>query len=90
MTTAAVDGGRLLVCPTPIGNLQDVTLRVLDALREADVVACEDTRHTGLLLKHHRISTTTVSLHEHNERARAGELAARIGSGDVIALVSDA
>ncbi len=90
MTTAAVDGGRLLVCPTPIGNLQDVTLRVLDALRGADVVACEDTRHTGTLLARYEISTVTVSLHEHNERARAGELVKRIGDGEVVALVSDA
>ncbi|HTA05983.1 MAG TPA: 16S rRNA (cytidine(1402)-2'-O)-methyltransferase [Solirubrobacteraceae bacterium] len=90
MTTAAVDGGRLLVCPTPIGNLQDVTLRVLDALREADVVACEDTRHTGVLLARHDISTALISVHEHNERARAAELVARIRDGEVIALVSDA
>jgi 16S rRNA (cytidine1402-2'-O)-methyltransferase len=90
MTTAAVDGGRLLVCPTPIGNLQDVTLRVLEALREADAVACEDTRHTGVLLARHQISTALISVHEHNERARAAELVARIRDGDVIALVSDA
>ncbi len=91
MTTAEVLGGRLLVCPTPIGNLQDVTLRVLDALRGADLVACEDTRHTGVLLDRHGIAARAlISLHEHNERARAPELLARIRDGAVIALVSDA
>ena len=90
MTPAQVLGGRLLVCPTPIGNLQDVTLRVLDALREADAIACEDTRHTRLLLERHGISAPLISLHEHNERARAGELVARIQGGQVLALVSDA
>jgi 16S rRNA (cytidine1402-2'-O)-methyltransferase len=82
--------GRLVVCPTPIGNLTDVTLRVLDALRAADLIACEDTRHTRGLLKHHEIVAKLVSLHEHNERARAAELVARISDGAVVALVSDA
>jgi 16S rRNA (cytidine1402-2'-O)-methyltransferase len=83
--------GRLLVCATPIGNLDDVTLRVLQALREADVVACEDTRRTQILLERHDIQTTRlVSLHEHNERARADELAARVRAGETVALVSDA
>jgi 16S rRNA (cytidine1402-2'-O)-methyltransferase len=90
MTPAQGAAGRLLVCPTPIGNLQDVTLRVLDALRDADVVACEDTRHTAVLLERHGISAQLLSLHEHNERARAGELVGRIREGAVIALVSDA
>jgi 16S rRNA (cytidine1402-2'-O)-methyltransferase len=90
MTPAQVPGGRLLVCPTPIGNLQDVTLRVLDALREADVIACEDTRHTRVLLERHGISAPLISLHEHNERARAGELVARMQGGELLALVSDA
>ncbi len=79
-----------MVCATPIGNLQDVTLRVLDALREADVVACEDTRHTRVLLDRHGITAKLVSYHEHNERARASELAARVGAGERVALVSDA
>lgn len=83
-------GGRLVVCATPIGNLQDVTLRVLDALREADVVACEDTRHTKVLLDRHGITAKLVSYHEHNEHARASELAARVGVGEIVALVSDA
>jgi 16S rRNA (cytidine1402-2'-O)-methyltransferase len=81
---------RLLVCPTPIGNLEDITLRVLAALRDADVVACEDTRHTQGLLKRHGIQARLVSYHEHNERARASELVERMRAGEVVALVSDA
>jgi 16S rRNA (cytidine1402-2'-O)-methyltransferase len=90
MTPAQGAAGRLLVCPTPIGNLQDVTLRVLGALREADTIACEDTRHTAVLLERHEISAQLLSLHEHNERARAGALVARMRDGVVVALVSDA
>ncbi|HWX51785.1 MAG TPA: 16S rRNA (cytidine(1402)-2'-O)-methyltransferase [Solirubrobacteraceae bacterium] len=90
MTPAGAAVGRLLVCPTPIGNLEDVTLRVLDALRDADVVACEDTRHTRVLLDRHGIRTPLLSLHEHNERARAAEIVRRIASGELVALVSDA
>jgi 16S rRNA (cytidine1402-2'-O)-methyltransferase len=90
MTTTEAPVGRLVVCPTPIGNLEDVTLRVLGALRDADVVACEDTRHTRVLLDRHGISARLVSLHEHNERERARELLARIRGGEVVALVSDA
>ena len=82
--------GRLVVCPTPIGNLEDVTLRVLAALREADVVACEDTRRTRVLLDRYGVSASLVSYHEHNERARATELVERMRSGAVVALVSDA
>jgi 16S rRNA (cytidine1402-2'-O)-methyltransferase len=82
--------GRLLVCATPIGNLQDVTLRVLAALREANIVACEDTRHTKVLLDRHGIAAKLVSYHEHNERARAADLVARMRAGAVVALVSDA
>ncbi len=84
-------GGRLLVCATPIGNLQDVTLRVLEVLREAEVVACEDTRHTRRLLERHGIERGgLVSFHEHNERARAAELVERMRAGATVALVSDA
>jgi 16S rRNA (cytidine1402-2'-O)-methyltransferase len=90
MTTAQAPVGRLLVCPTPIGNLEDVTLRVLDALRDADVVACEDTRHTRGLLDRHGIDARLVSFHEHNERERAAELVQRMQQGSVVALVSDA
>src|SRR4051812_49221861 len=83
--------GRLVVCPTPIGNLEDVTLRVLGVLRSADVVACEDTRRTRVLLDRHGIRAgALVSYHEHNERSRAAELAARVRDGAVVALVSDA
>ena len=90
MTSAGASVGRLVVCPTPIGNLEDVTLRVLAALREADVVACEDTRHTRVLLERHGIATKLLSYHEHNERARAAELVERMRTGAVVALVSDA
>jgi 16S rRNA (cytidine1402-2'-O)-methyltransferase len=80
----------LVVCPTPIGNLEDVTLRVLSALREADVVACEDTRRTRKLLDRYGVSATLVSYHEHNEDRRAAELVARMQAGETVALVSDA
>ncbi|MGH2855935.1 MAG: 16S rRNA (cytidine(1402)-2'-O)-methyltransferase [Solirubrobacteraceae bacterium] len=82
--------GRLIVCPTPIGNLQDITLRVLAALREADLVACEDTRRTRVLLDRYGVSARLVSYHEHNEPERAVELVARMRAGGVVALVSDA
>jgi 16S rRNA (cytidine1402-2'-O)-methyltransferase len=78
------------VCPTPIGNLEDVTLRVLSALRDADVVACEDTRRTRVLLERYGVQATLVSYHEHNERERAAELVERMSAGAVVALVSDA
>jgi 16S rRNA (cytidine1402-2'-O)-methyltransferase len=82
--------GRLVVCPTPIGNLEDVTLRVLAALREADVVACEDTRRTRVLLDRYGVRAHLVSYHEHNESERAAELVGRMRDGAVVALVSDA
>ncbi|MFZ0041198.1 MAG: 16S rRNA (cytidine(1402)-2'-O)-methyltransferase [Solirubrobacteraceae bacterium] len=82
--------GRLIVCPTPIGNLEDVTLRVLAALREADIVACEDTRRTRVLLDRYGVGGKLVSYHEHNERERTDELVARMRQGTVVALVSDA
>jgi 16S rRNA (cytidine1402-2'-O)-methyltransferase len=90
MTPTEAPVGRLVVCPTPIGNLEDVTLRVLDALAAAELIACEDTRHTRVLLERHGISGRLISFHEHNEGARAGELAARVAAGAVVALVSDA
>jgi 16S rRNA (cytidine1402-2'-O)-methyltransferase len=80
----------LAVCATPIGNLGDVTLRVLDELRTADLVLCEDTRHTRLLLTRHGISTRLLSLHEHNETERIDELIPRLAAGERMALVSDA
>jgi 16S rRNA (cytidine1402-2'-O)-methyltransferase len=82
--------GRLIVCPTPIGNLEDVTLRVLAALREADVVACEDTRRTRILLDRYGVNAHLVSYHEHNEDERARELVERMRNGSTVALVSDA
>ncbi|HYJ00133.1 MAG TPA: 16S rRNA (cytidine(1402)-2'-O)-methyltransferase [Thermoleophilaceae bacterium] len=82
--------GRLVVCPTPIGNLEDVTLRVLSALREADVVACEDTRRTRTLLDRYGVSAKLVSYHEHNEEQRSAELVERMRAGATVALVSDA
>ena len=90
MTSPGDAVGRLVVCPTPIGNLQDVTLRVLAVLGEADVVACEDTRHTRVLLERHGLAPRLVSFHEHNERACAGELVERVRRGELVALVSDA
>src|SRR3954453_10526561 len=80
----------LAVCATPIGNLEDITLRVLDELRAADVVLCEDTRHTRGLLERHGIDVKLLSYHEHNEAARTAELLPRIQAGERIALVSDA
>ncbi|MEV4419187.1 16S rRNA (cytidine(1402)-2'-O)-methyltransferase [Patulibacter sp. NPDC049589] len=82
--------GRLVVCATPIGNLEDVTPRVLRALTDATVVACEDTRHTRRLLDRHGIRAHTISLHEHNEAVRSAELLDRVRAGDLVALVSDA
>ena len=80
----------LAVCATPIGNLDDVTLRVLAELREADLVLAEDTRHTRGLLRRHEIEARLVSYHEHNEAARVAELLPRLEAGERIALVSDA
>jgi len=78
------------VCATPIGNLADVTLRVLDELRAAQLVLCEDTRHTRTLLERYEISTPVLSYHEHNEAARTAELLPRLEAGERIALVTDA
>src|SRR5881398_694202 len=80
----------LAVCATPIGNLADITLRVLDELRDADVVLCEDTRHTRVLLDRHGISARLLSYHEHNEAKRSAELLPRLAAGERFALVSDA
>jgi 16S rRNA (cytidine1402-2'-O)-methyltransferase len=81
----------LLICATPIGNLEDVTLRVLSALREADVVLCEDTRRTQVLLERHGIrARRLVSVHRHNEARQAAQLVPRLEAGETHALVSDA
>jgi 16S rRNA (cytidine1402-2'-O)-methyltransferase len=80
----------LYVVATPIGNLEDITLRAVRVLKEADLIACEDTRHTRKLLDHYGISKPVISYHEHNEAARAAELAAKMLAGASVALVSDA
>jgi 16S rRNA (cytidine1402-2'-O)-methyltransferase len=80
----------LAVCATPIGNLEDVTLRVLRELAEAELVLCEDTRHTRLLLQRHGISARLVSYHRGNEAARTAEVLPRLRAGERIALASDA
>ena len=82
--------GTLYVVATPIGNLEDVTLRALRILREVSLIAAEDTRRTARLLQHYSISTRTTSLHEHNERSRTPALIGRLLAGESVALVSDA
>jgi len=82
--------GTLYIVSTPIGNLEDITQRALRVLREVDLIACEDTRHTRKLLNHFSIDTKTTSYHEHNERERAEELGKLLEEGKSIALVSDA
>lgn len=82
--------GRLLLVATPIGNLADLSPRAEAALREADLVACEDTRRSGLLLHHLGIAKPLLSLHEHNERARLPRLLAALAEGQTVAVVSDA
>ncbi|SIQ46974.1 16S rRNA (cytidine1402-2'-O)-methyltransferase [Aeromonas sp. RU39B] len=80
----------LYIVPTPIGNLADITQRALDTLRRVDLIAAEDTRHTGILLAHYQISVPTFALHDHNEQQKAEVLIGRIREGKNIALVSDA
>ncbi|MDA0293257.1 MAG: 16S rRNA (cytidine(1402)-2'-O)-methyltransferase [Verrucomicrobia bacterium] len=80
----------LTFVPSPVGNLEDITLRALRLLREADLIAAEDTRHASILLKHHGISRPLLSLHEHNEAQRSGEIAQRLAAGENIALLTDA
>ncbi|MBF8301162.1 MAG: tetrapyrrole methylase family protein, partial [Acidobacteria bacterium] len=82
--------GTLFVVATPIGNLEDITLRALRVLREADVIAAEDTRRTANLLAHYSISTPTLSFHEHNTRTRIPQLLTRLEAGAGVALVTDA
>jgi 16S rRNA (cytidine1402-2'-O)-methyltransferase len=85
-----VTPGTLFVVATPIGNLEDITLRALRVLREVDLVAAEDTRRTGNLLRYYEIATPLLSVHEHNEVARVEEVVARLRAGKSVALVSDA
>src|SRR6185436_11249185 len=82
--------GTLYIVSTPIGNLEDITQRALRTLREVDVVACEDTRHTRKLQNYFGIDVKTISYHEHNEAARARELCGLLQAGSDVALVSDA
>lgn len=90
MAEKPTNPGRIYLVATPIGNLEDITLRALRILKEADLIACEDTRQTRKLLNHYGISTPTISYHEHNEAARAHELVAKAKAGQRIAIVSDA
>jgi 16S rRNA (cytidine1402-2'-O)-methyltransferase len=80
----------LYVVATPIGNLDDITLRALEVLKSVDVIAAEDTRHSGNLLKHFEIRKPLVSYHEHNEAMRSDELVGRLAEGENVALISDA
>jgi 16S rRNA (cytidine1402-2'-O)-methyltransferase len=86
----APGAGTLYLVGTPIGNMEDITLRALRILKEVDLIACEDTRHTVQLLDHYGIEKVTVSYHEHNELTRAAELIVHLEQGDNIAMVSDA
>jgi 16S rRNA (cytidine1402-2'-O)-methyltransferase len=80
----------LYVVATPIGNLSDITLRALQILKDVDLVAAEDTRHSGILLKHYQINKPLISFHEHNEAMRTAQLAERLAAGAKIALITDA
>ena len=82
--------GQLYIVPTPIGNLSDITQRALEVLQTVDLVAAEDTRHTGLLLQHFAINARLFALHDHNEQQKAETLVAKLKEGQNIALVSDA
>src|ERR671918_2511061 len=80
----------LYVVATPIGNLGDITLRALDVLKSIDLIAAEDTRHSGMLLKHFEIKKPLLSYHEHNEAMRAAQLVERLATGENVALITDA
>src|SRR5436190_19605509 len=82
--------GTLYLVASPIGNLEDITFRAIRILKECDLIACEDTRHTRKLLNHYGIDRPLISYHEHNEAARSAELVARIRDGKNVALISDA
>src|SRR3954466_12887939 len=90
MTDVKASGPALYLVSTPIGNLEDITLRALRVLKEVSVIACEDTRQTQKLLQHFAISTKTISYHEHNELERSAELIVRLEEGKSVAIVSDA
>ncbi len=88
--SADVPAGTLYVVATPIGHLDDITVRALEVLKTADCIAAEDTRNTGRLLAHHGIKADLISYHEHNERRRTPQLMTRLNAGQTVALVSDA
>ena len=90
LQTSGLEPGALYVVATPLGNLEDISARVLRVLREVEGIAAEDTRHTGRLLAHFGIETPLFSLHEYNERARLEQVVARLRQGHTLALVSDA
>ncbi|MEM9479352.1 MAG: 16S rRNA (cytidine(1402)-2'-O)-methyltransferase [Verrucomicrobiota bacterium] len=85
-----VKPGTLYLVATPIGNLRDITLRAIDVLKAVDVVACEDTRHSSRLFQRLEISTSKISLHQHNEAARSDEIVARLAKSEAVAVISDA
>src|SRR6476646_6652836 len=85
-----VPGAALYLVGTPIGNLEDITLRAIRTLKEVDLIACEDTRQTQKLLSHYGIEKRTTSYHEHNELTRSAELIMQLERGESIALVTDA
>lgn len=85
-----VESGSLFIVPTPIGNLQDVTLRALEVLSQVNIIAAEDTRHSQKLLQHYDIQTRMISLHDHNEAQRAKQIIEKLKLGESIALISDA
>ncbi|MEM9487387.1 MAG: 16S rRNA (cytidine(1402)-2'-O)-methyltransferase, partial [Cyanobacteria bacterium P01_F01_bin.116] len=86
----SLDFGTLYLVATPIGNLEDITFRAVRILKEADLIAAEDTRHTGKLLHHFQIETPQISYHEHNAQTRIPQLLEKLQAGQTIALVSDA
>lgn len=88
--TTYIEQPTLFIVPTPIGNLGDITQRALDVLHSVDIIAAEDTRHTGKLLSHFNIQTRTFALHDHNEQQKAQVLVDKLLAGESIALVSDA
>jgi len=91
MNKSAVENqGTLYMVATPIGNLEDITLRALRVLKEVDLVAAEDTRHSRILLSHYNIKTPMISLHEHNEKERSELIVSRIKNGISVAYISDA
>ncbi len=90
MEDQALNDGSLIVVPTPVGNLSDMTFRAIDVLKSVDLIACEDTRTTGVLCAHYGIKTPRTSFHLHNEHGKAARLVDKIEAGARIALVSDA